>query len=168
MKKYNGIILIAMAVFAFKAKAQEEAPVIMEYTYDESGNRVSRTLFVSFLKTLPANGSTTAEILHSQPVLSELLNQPGDLNVTESRELRPNVYPNPTTDYVTIELLYNVHQISPANTLVSIYDGKGTLVHTIKTSGNRELINFGELASGKYLVIIQSDKNKYLFNIQKN
>lgn len=75
------------------------------------------------------------------------------LNYTEFKKTNLNIYPNPTTNYFTIE---NIEVIN-----VDIYDSKGLLVQ--KTLNNN-IINIEHLSSGNYIIIIN---NKFTHNIIK-
>lgn len=138
----------------------------MEYTYDESGNRITRAISVSFQSTSPLpKDSATASTKDS--VLLENSNE-NNATAISMDELIPNVFPNPTNDKVTIDLLYNMGKVIPVNSTIEIYDSKSALIQRVQTNKSREFVELATLPTGVYHLIIKGETRQYTYVIQKN
>ena len=118
------------------------------YTYDEAGNRLSRTYEV-----------TTMAI--DDPLMAELR------SVAESTELSAelfNIYPNPAIDHVILETSMDLnHDIQ-----MSLFDYSGQLVRdqSLKTPVTR--IDLSQQNAGIYILIVQSAEGVRNWKIVKN
>ena len=175
MKDLTYTICFTIAFFTItvvKAQHSLNTKNKMQYTYDASGNRIMRKLvLVTFQKrgvmpidtmhidTLVCNDTSsfiTADVLATQNSDSEL-----------EKEVRPNVYPNPTASVLSIELLANIYKLKPDMYTIQLHDNKNALVYQSKVATIKTEIDIHELAPGIYNLTIQSDKKNYFFTIQK-
>ena len=74
-----------------------------------------------------------------------------------------SVYPNPATDFVTIES----NDISK-NPLISIYNLQGKLVNQFPLTETRKNIDISAYAKGLYLIKVSNNSNTKTFKILKN
>ena len=87
--------------------------------------------------------STTSELVSESSIYEEL--------EVENFSL----YPNPATDFVTVDLGANIRDAR-----IKIYDQMGKMVASGKFSGSTYSANIADLKSGVYSVAIDSGKNK--------
>lgn len=74
------------------------------------------------------------------------------LGISESRLLSFNMFPNPATDEVNIQLPTGTEKAK-----VSVYDRVGRLVSTQDVSQNNSKVDVTSLASGMYLIRVSTD-----------
>ena len=84
-------------------------------------------------------------------------------SIDEINDNRVKIYPNPTTDYVQLEVQEGMLVES-----IKVYDmlGKEFEITYMKFQ-NRFKINLGELPSGNYMIVIQSQGNQIRRQVQK-
>ncbi|RSK43281.1 alpha-amylase family glycosyl hydrolase [Hymenobacter perfusus] len=100
--------------------------------------------FSNWSSSLATLGANQSWLLHLSPT---------QITATISRATFPtNVYPNPATQQVTLEL----PTAAPAQLLV--YNVQGQLLHTIPLIGRRHTLDTGTWANGTYLLRIRSGK----------
>lgn len=76
----------------------------------------------------------------------------GALGVNDQQIVEVNVYPNPTTGIVNVVSGKNIDN-------VNVYDVSGRLVKTVnKISSDKSVLDLSSLASGTYILKIQTDK----------
>lgn len=74
------------------------------------------------------------------------------VGISEANEASLNAYPNPATDYLTIEAGSNINEIS-------IYNAMGQKVYANNNvNGELFVVDTKDMASGMYMVIIRTDK----------
>ncbi|MFM1876289.1 MAG: hypothetical protein RL266_2026 [Bacteroidota bacterium] len=84
-----------------------------------------------------------------------------DLTVTSIEEtladIRMNLYPNPTSEYLNIELGNNEQNIN-----LQLYDMNGKLIHkdVINAYDTKYVLPMHSVATGKYLIQMQSEDGK--------
>ena len=79
--------------------------------------------------------------------------------------LSVSAYPNPTTDYLTLE----VKEFELSNLNFQLYDMNGKLLQSEKITGKQTSIVMGNLVSATYFVkVIQNNKKVQSFKIIKN
>lgn len=79
--------------------------------------------------------------------------------------LAVSVYPNPTTDYLTLEMT----ELEPSNFSFQLYDTNGKLLKNEKITGKQTNIAMSSLAPATYFVnVIQNNKEIKKFKIIKN
>jgi hypothetical protein len=137
------------------------------YTYDAAGNRKTRTLIsVSYEK----NGSDTSSVQDSTTIVDStnaLLNENPLTHENKIAQIpHPNVYPNPTSDYLTIDLKALAIDGVVTRTFV-LYDSKHTAVVKFESTLWELNIPMQAYASGKYTLHILSSKSQFKYNIIK-
>lgn len=72
-------------------------------------------------------------------------------------DVRMNLYPNPTSEYLNIELSNNEQQIN-----LQVYDMSGRLIHkdVINAYDTKYVLPMQSVATGKYLIQMQSEDGK--------
>ena len=97
--------------------------------------------------------------------------QPYEISVVTAIEeakginLSVTAYPNPTTDYLTLE----VKDFELSTLHFQLYDMNGKLLQNEKITGNQTSISMSNLVPANYLVkVIQGDKEVKTFKIIKN
>lgn len=97
--------------------------------------------------------------------------QPYEISVVTAIEqakcinLSVSVYPNPTTDYLTLF----IGEFECSNLFYQLYDINGRLLHNGKISGTQTTIVMSNYVSGNYFVkVIQGSKELKTFKIIKN
>ena len=74
------------------------------------------------------------------------------VGISEANEVSLNAYPNPATDYLTIEAGSNINEIS-------IYNAMGQKVYANNNvNGELFVVDTKDMASGMYMVVIRTDK----------
>lgn len=99
------------------------------------------------------------------------IQQPFEISVVTGLEeaiginLSVSAYPNPTTDYLTLE----VKEFDLSNLYFQLYDMQGKLLQNEKITSNQTSIAMGNLAPTTYFVkVIQNNKEVKVFKIIKN
>ncbi len=88
-------------------------------------------------------------------------NQAAPVSVSEFNELEMNVYPNPTSGVLNIELETSAIQV------INIMDLTGRVVYTQKSVGIISTIDVSEFASGNYLIEVKSIEDDTLLSKKK-
>jgi hypothetical protein len=103
--------------------------------------------------------------------VSEGVQQPFEISVVTAIEeakginLTVSAYPNPTTDYLTLE----VKEFELSNLHFQLYDMNGKLLQSEKITGNQTSIVMSNLVPTTYFVkVIQGNKEVKTFKIIKN
>ena len=103
--------------------------------------------------------------------VSEGVQQPFEISVVTGIEeakginLSVSAYPNPTTDYLTLE----VKDVELLNLHFQMYDMNGKLLQNEKITGNQTSIVMSNLVPATYFVkVIQGNKEFKTFKIIKN
>ena len=79
--------------------------------------------------------------------------------------LNVSVYPNPTTDYLTVK----VENYETANLQYQVFDINGKLLQSIKATGEETQINTSNLVPANYFVkVLDNKKEIKVFKIIKN
>ena len=97
--------------------------------------------------------------------------QPYEISVVTAIEqakcinLSVSVYPNPTTDYLTL----SIGEFDISNLSYQLYDIRGKLLQNEKNIGNQTSISMSNLVPATYFVkVIQGNKEVKVFKITKN
>jgi len=87
------------------------------------------------------------------------------LDEVKGINLSVTAYPNPITDYLTLE----VKDVELSNLSYQLYDMQGKLLQNAKIIGNQTSIAMGNLVSATYFVkVVQGNKEVKTFKIIKN
>lgn len=139
----TGIILFAFIIFLQVKSLKAQS---IGYGYDDSGNRVSKTIIVE-----PEKSTKESD---KQPKFNDMV---GDLEVT--------VYPNPTRGELVVDII-NLPDDTPST--ITVYDLSGK---TVYTNSHLEMINRIDLtdqAQGTYILRIKSGDKISDWKIIKN
>lgn len=97
--------------------------------------------------------------------------QPYEISVVTAIEeakginLSVSAYPNPTTDYLTLE----IKKFEYSNLHFQLYDISGKLLQSEKISGNQTIIVMSNLVPATYFVkVVQGNKEVKTFKVIKN
>jgi len=112
-----------------------------QFTYDNSGNRLTRTLIVLKSATIP-NDSITAKELKT-PLDDQIGLQ------------KARIYPNPTKGLLRIDL----PALSEQEAMIRLYDSNGKLIIQQTAVEENNEINLSSYPSGIYIMSIQIGRN---------
>lgn len=147
------LTIIALSVLPFLGMAQSITPEVIASAgehYDNGTTQLSWTLGEVVIDTYD-NGSN---------ILTQGFHQT-QLTVTSIEEnladIRMNLYPNPTSEFLNIELGNNDKDIN-----LQLFDMSGKLIHkdVINAHDTKYVLPMQSVATGKYLVQMQSEDGK--------
>jgi hypothetical protein len=154
MKRLLLIVLVVFITSQIQIKGQEDKGTSqpqthdeVSYTYDNAGNRITRSIIkVSGPIITPKSGE---------------IEEPEE--VTGEREI--HVYPNPVRDELTVEILKGDNE---DNYRFFMFDISGKLIKENKQQGNGILpIEMSVYQRGTYILIIDVEDGKYEYKIIK-
>ena len=138
------LILLLLIPFGIKCRAQ-----IVNYAYDASGNRTSRT--VTFSKSLLEKSDS------SQYEKQEIIEQLGERSIT--------VYPNPVSEEVNVEISgYDENMVGS----ITIFDQSGRLIISQPQISIRNSFNMSRYSKGIYFMVIRIGENQTKYTIIRN
>ena len=148
------IILVYFLIYSLIgfSQVQQQQPTncpTIVFTYDHSGNRITRQLVVN-----PCGGGGNG---NSQRTT--------DTTKKDTPSLSIKVYPNPTNDKVNISLSQDSLQTVSD---IALYDISGRTVYSTKTSSLQVQIDVSTFNAGVYLLKIARGKKYATFNVMKN
>jgi len=147
------LTIISLSLLPFLGMAQSISPEVIASAgehYDNGTVQLSWTLGEVMIDTYD-NGTN---------ILTQGFHQT-ELTVTSIEEtladIRLNLYPNPTSEYLNIELGNNEEDIN-----LQLYDMSGKLIHkdVINAYDTKYVLPMQSVASGQYLVQMQSENGK--------
>lgn len=147
------LTIISLSLFPFLGMAQSITPEVIASAgehYDNGSVQLSWTLGEVMIDTYD-NGTN---------ILTQGFHQT-ELTVTSIEEtlsdVRMNLFPNPTSEYLNIELGNNEKDIN-----LQLYDMSGKLIHqdVINAYDTKYVLPMQSIATGKYLVQMQSEDGK--------
>ncbi len=159
MKK---IVLIVFSFFALTgiAKSQEAVPATGGEANGSGGSLSYSVGQVVYSTNTGTNGSVVQGV-----------QQPFEISVVTAIEeaaditLNCKAYPNPTTDYLTLQIDNDVKQIHE----FALYDMNGKLLQSEMITGNQTNIDMSNLVPATYFVkVMQGNKELKTFKIIKN
>lgn len=130
------VLLLAVAVAPFIAQSQ----TVVEFTYDNSGNRITRTV-ISMKSTTIGNGELGEQSL--KPLEDQI-------GLQETR-----IYPNPTKGLLRIDF----PSLDTREAMVQVYDSHGKLIIQQSASISNE-VDLSSCPSGFYIMIIRIGQDK--------
>jgi len=137
----------------------------IEYTYDNAGNRTSRTVIVISEKKIKQQDTTkihdSIKNISEQKIDSIILfsENTGNINVS--------VYPNPTLGLLNIKITNTENPNENVNAEYSIINENGMTVLNNKYSGMLQAIDFTIYTSGIYYLKINNEKINKTIKIVK-
>ena len=153
MKIMKFLTIVSLSVLPFVGMAQSVTPEVIASAGDHFQNssvQLSWTLGEVMIDTYD-NGTN---------ILTQGFHQT-ELTVTSIEEtlsdVRMNLFPNPTSEYLNIELGNNEKDIN-----LQLYDMSGKLIHqdVINAYDTKYVLPMQSVATGKYLVQMQSEDGK--------
>ncbi len=140
------ILIIIVCFFLTKLMF---AQITVSYTYDNSGNRISR-------KVVILKNTTNDKTYTDESKSSEVEDIFGKGKIT--------IYPNPTKELLNIRLKdIDIEK----EIILQLYDTNGKLLKTNKTKDTKTTINLSNNAAGIYILKIISGNNKAEFSVVK-
>ena len=125
-----------------------------DFTYNVSATlpnfmKAWRCRVIAIVSDRNSNDANACAIM--QAATTANLNAPY-VGISEANEVSLNAYPNPATDYLTIEAGSNISEISIYNVMgQKVYDNN-------KVNGELFVVDTKDMASGMYMVVIRTDK----------
>ena len=131
-------ILLLFIFIGIWGLSQGQTELQRLYEYDDAGNRVVRKVF-----TLPPAKSAPASNQEQNP-------NDEDIYYTDNvGNIQVQVYPNPTSQYVTIQIS-NYAELQKGN--VWLYNLSGQLLKHIQITGDQFILDLSSYPSGNYIV----------------
>ena len=142
MQKLSILLLMLLAAFAFQSMAQNT----VSYTYDQAGNRLTRTITLG-----PGN------VKRHQPTDSVVVKETiGERTI--------NVYPNPTRGALGIEIQGG----DPKHELrLMIYSGAGAVLYNQPATEGLNPIDMTQYPQGWYVLRVVAGTEKREYKIVK-
>lgn len=110
-------------------------------------------------------GELVVQTLQNNEILTQGFHQ-GDLKITTTfvnLDVKTNIYPNPTTNFIIIEFQKNVK----ADILVYDINGKAVIKDKLNDENQKQL-DFSFLKQGNYLLHINMSDKQSVYQINKN
>ena len=142
-------ITTLLLIFTFQSLFSQE----IEYTYDNAGNRTARCES----GTKSASNATEENDPKGNPSVKDLIALVEQTNATESANkekessLIMSVYPNPTTNRITISTIMT-HDINNTEATYTLLDSKGNIIDRITSAEPLVTFQVSHLAKGIYYV----------------
>ena len=154
------IQFIALLVFSSIISAQSIAPDVIASNGNSSNIQLNWTLGEVMVDTYSNGSNILTQGFHQTNLTITTVEDPNLL------DLHVNVYPNPSSDRIIIEV-----SKSDKNLLLELYDmsGKLVLTETIPAEVNRKELNLSALATSYYLLKMFSNNGEIIstYKIQK-
>ncbi|MBQ2188839.1 MAG: T9SS type A sorting domain-containing protein [Bacteroidales bacterium] len=146
VKKLITVIIVMMAGVAY-VNAQNRA-YFVNFEYDNDGNRISRTITIGDDREERSSNDTT-EVIHYTDILDES---------------QINIYPNPTTKSVFINITNPEEDTMITATLLS---PSGVFLETKEISTAPVEFDLSSMAAGVYILELRSGTDKKTWKIIK-
>jgi len=145
--------LILILLFSFFDGFAQQA---VDFFYDSAGNRIQRKVAAIPLMADTSTDEITAETV--QHLLQDLHNMN---SIRTDREV--NVYPNPTSDNLVVEVTDQF-----INEEIYLYSVSGQLVLRQKLANVQTVVDVSALPEGEYLMALKSDETSFTWKIVKS
>jgi len=160
--KVTYVIFFALILIAGTLKSQS---TFIEYTYDNAGNRISRTVISMRLRKDTSQDSTKTkdslltkkQFTDSTALFSE---NAGNINVS--------VYPNPTKGLLNLEIENTETPNERISAEYSIINENGNIIFNKKYLGKLQAIDFTMYSAGIYYLKIKNEKINKTIKIVKS
>jgi hypothetical protein len=156
--KLSAVLLLGLGLIGLQAQESVNAT---GGNASGSGGSVSYSVGQVTYQIHPGTNGSVAEGVQQPYEISVLtaIEEAKDIN------LSVRVYPNPTADYLTLE----VKEFELSNLHFQLYDINGKLLQNNKITGHQTSILMNNLMPASYFVkVIQGNKEVITFNIIKN
>ncbi|MCW3086554.1 MAG: hypothetical protein JWP12_3920 [Bacteroidetes bacterium] len=160
MTKTKTILFFSLFLFAVTALKAQTGTVAAGGNATGPGGSVSYSIGQTDYITESGKPGTVSQGLQ-QPYEIQVMTGIGVTGIN----LSATVYPNPTTDVVTL----SVQDLSVANMSYAVYDIQGKLIMHDKLSGSSTVISFEGLSkSGYFIKVLSNNSEVKTFKIIKN
>lgn len=132
-----------------------------EITVHDFGAMVSSPLTVYNLQLTVSDGQNTSAIENLEITVDQTTSSDNH-SFVDGKLFSVNVYPNPTTDFVEIQVGNN-QQLKT----IEVYDLSGTLKKKMKSNSRISKLDLSDLPSGIYLLNIQYEEEHFIRKIIK-
>jgi Secretion system C-terminal sorting domain len=160
------IILLAITICtAINLQAQSIAPSIIN-AGGGSANISGRTFEYSIGEMAVVSTDKAGNTFLTQGLLQPITVTPEGLTNIALGKTLFNIYPNPTSEILNIDLLNKVTVLNN----ISLYDATGKLIITLdnpKFTNNKYTLDFSNFAFGHYLLKLSSPNQNFTFTINK-
>jgi YD repeat-containing protein len=145
------LLFITTLLFAGNLFGQslDAASTYIKYTYDASGNRISRTIEMDASKSSEADGTKSAPVV-------EYTDQLAETEIT--------IYPNPTQGRLTVKIA-NISQ--DASGSIALFDMNGRQILRQESIVTSNELDISEQPIGTYLMQIMIDEESTSWKIIK-
>jgi opacity protein-like surface antigen len=158
-KKIKGLLVLLFALAVFSSKAQQAVTTAGGDAAGIGGTVVWSVGQVVFTTNVSANYSIAQGVQHPHEISITPGTQSGGFNFSLL------VYPNPTNDFVTLQLKYYNNE----NLTYQLFDAAGRLLISNKITSSKTNIGMGHLAAAPYLLkIISDNETVQTFKLIKN
>ncbi len=117
----------------------------IRYTYDDTGNRILRTIVLSSAREASSVADTIPDVIADTKFL---------------------IYPNPTRGSIQIEI-DNASSSQPSQMMVSVYSTSGVILQKMALTNNSSKIDLSKQPNGVYLLKIEGNKESTSYRIIK-
>jgi hypothetical protein len=156
--KLSAVLLLGLGLTGLQAQTSVNAT---DGDVSGSGGSVSYSVGQVVYTTHTGTSGSVAEGVQQPYEISVVTG----LEEAQSINLSVTAYPNPTTDYLTLE----VKDVELLNLHFQLYDMNGKLLQNEKITGNQTSIVMSNLLPATYFVkVIQGNKEVKTFKIIKN
>jgi hypothetical protein len=146
VKKLITVIIVMMAGAVY-LNAQSRA-YFVNFEYDADGNRISRTITIGDDREERSSNDTT-EVIHYTDILDES---------------QINIYPNPTTESVYVNITNPEEDLSISATLLS---SSGVLLDSKSIGAATVEFDLSNMAAGIYILELRSETDTKTWKIIK-
>jgi len=155
MKKITFLLCFALPLFCLA-----QNPLTREYSYDASGNRTSCAV-INLVPPLPAPPLPPDSTENDE--LQELSN---DYFVEKIGQTEIKIYPNPTTEKITLEFsgLVRVENVRP----IQLYSLFGQLLQEQPVYSSATTISLAGYSKGVYILKVQINEHTEDWKVIKN
>ncbi len=145
------LILILLFLFLFKSLFCQS----VSFTYDDSGNRLNRSISVQQLKSnkVQLPGADTENLNMPEKIkLEEKEKVSKEAISSENRDVNLLVYPNPNKGFIKMDILN-----MPLNSVneIKLYDLSGLELKVLKNSDSHTEIDISQFQDGIYILKIK-------------
>ena len=158
-KKITLFLLLAIPVLCM---AQRTLPRM--YEYDEAGNRILRAVVPIPANSPPAPPDTIPPTYFS-PQITDNSSQTAEYFVEKIAQVEIKIYPNPTTEKVTMEIV-NMQNLNTG--VFRLYALSGQLLQELPVYSSTTEVSLAGFAKGAYILKVHINDHTEEWKIIKN
>ncbi len=148
--------ILCLICITIGIKAQQYS---IEYTYDDSGNRLTRYIVNIKTDTLQYNEQDST-LLITQNIDMQNNTQTNITNTVDNTQI--SLYPNPATDFLNINIINSL-----GTNEINLFTINGKLLQKQTTNNSNSKIDLTNLSPGTYIIRIKSGNYNYQQKIIK-